>query len=202
MRTSATIDLSFNGLAAAGLLAASMALGGCSVFAEAGGPVAAAPPAPALVADAAAAVLEPAVVLGEPPMAETAPVDPGDDLALGKRHFAEMNYGLAEQHFRRAVEKSTGSKSRDTEAWIGLAASYDRLRRFDLADRAYDKATRLWGSTPEILNNHGYSYLLRGDYRNARATLLAASVKDPDNPWIRNNLALLAKSAARGSAVR
>src|SRR3979490_1808715 len=56
--------------------------------------------------------------------------DPGDDLTLGKRHYREKNYGLAEQHFRRAAEKLP----RDGEAWLGLAASYDRLRRYDLAD--------------------------------------------------------------------
>ena len=40
--------------------------------------------------------------------------DPGDDLVLGKRHYREKNYGLAEQYFRRAVEKAP----RDGEAWL------------------------------------------------------------------------------------
>jgi Flp pilus assembly protein TadD len=31
-------------------------------------------------------------------------------------------------------------------AWIGLAASYDRLGRFDLADQAYAAAAKLEGS--------------------------------------------------------
>ena len=95
---------------------------------------------------------------------------------LGKRHFArKSNYGLAEQHFRRAVEKSPGPRERDAEAWLGLAASYDRLRRYELADRAYREAIKILGPTPEILNNQGYSYILRGDYRRAQTTLLAAS---------------------------
>ena len=64
--------------------------------------------------------------------------DPGDDLVLGKRHYRAKNYGLAEQHFRRAVEKAP----RDGEAWLGLAASYDRLKRYDLADRAYSAGAR------------------------------------------------------------
>src|SRR6476661_896635 len=55
--------------------------------------------------------------------------DPYDELSLGKKYFRTSNYGLAEKHFRAAVEKHP----RDAEAWIGLAASYDRLRRFDLA---------------------------------------------------------------------
>src|SRR6185436_8569720 len=84
--------------------------------------------------------------------------DAGDDLSLGKRHYREQNYGLAEQHFRRAVEKLP----RDGEAWLGLAASYDRLRRYDLADRAYKEALAIYGPRPEVISNIGYSYLLRG----------------------------------------
>ena len=116
--------------------------------------------------------------------------DPNDDLNLGKKHYRENSFGLAEQHFRRAVEK--GPKT--VEAWIGLAASYDKLKRFDLADRAYDQAIRLVGPTPEILNNQGYSYLLRGDRRRARKRLLVAQAKDPGNPYIQNNLDLLDQS--------
>ena len=33
----------------------------------------------------------------------------------------------------------------------------------------------LIGETPEILNNQGYSYILRGDYARAREILFAAS---------------------------
>ncbi len=124
-----------------------------------------------------------------------APGDPNDDLNLGKRHYRANNFGLAERYFRRAVEKGPGDTSRDAEAWLGLAASYDRLRRFELADRAYAHAVKILGPTPEILNNQGYSYLLRGDYRHAREKLVAARDLDPGNPYIQNNLDLLAKSA-------
>lgn len=123
---------------------------------------------------------------------------PYDDLNLGKKHYREGSFGLAEQHFRRAVEKGPQT----LEAWVGLAACYDKLKRFDLADRAYNQAIRLGGPTPEILNNQGYSYLLRGDRRRARAKLLEAQAKDPENPYIQNNLNLLSESLARGSAVQ
>jgi Flp pilus assembly protein TadD len=124
--------------------------------------------------------------------------DPNDDLSLGKRHYKEQNYGLAEKHFRRAVEV----QPRTAEAWVGLAASYDRLRRFDLADRAYEQAIAILGPTPEILNNQGYSYLLRGDYAKARKTLLAAQNKDPDSVYIQNNLALLDEVSKKGKGLR
>ena len=70
-------------------------------------------------------------------------------------------------------------------------------KRFDLADRAYAKAIRLVGATPEILNNQGFSYMLRGDYARARTTLLAAQAKDPASPYIQNNLQMLDESCAQ-----
>ncbi|MGB6536826.1 MAG: tetratricopeptide repeat protein [Xanthobacteraceae bacterium] len=124
--------------------------------------------------------------------------DPDDDLQLGKRYFHANNFGLAEKSFQRAVEKHP----RDAEAWVDLAASYDRLRRFDLADRAYAGAIRLIGPTPEILNDQGFSYMLRGDYARARQKLMAARTKDPNNPYIRANLELLEESAQQGKAVQ
>jgi Flp pilus assembly protein TadD len=123
--------------------------------------------------------------------------DPNDDLSLGKKQYRAGNWGLAEKYFRHAVELHP----RDAESWVGLAAAYDRLRRFDLADRAYRQAIGIIGPTPEILNNQGFSYMLRGDYKRARATLLAAQAKDPSSPFIRNNLDLLAKSTRHGRSV-
>jgi Flp pilus assembly protein TadD len=83
----------------------------------------------------------------------------------------------------------------DATAWIGLAASYDRIGRFDLADRAYGVAISLVRETTEILNNQGYSYMLRGDLRRARAKFLKAYQREPDNPTIINNLQLLNSSS-------
>ena len=117
--------------------------------------------------------------------------DCDDDLGVAKKYFRQGSYGLAERHFRRAVELHP----RDAEAWVGLAASYDRLRRFDLADRAYTQAIRIVGPTPEILNNQGYSYMLRGDLANARKKFLKAYEREPNNPTIANNLQLLNSSS-------
>ena len=57
------------------------------------------------------------------------------DLAAGKTQFRDANYGLAEKHFRKAVEL----RADNAEAWMGLAAAYDQLGRFDFADRAYEQ---------------------------------------------------------------
>jgi tetratricopeptide (TPR) repeat protein len=127
--------------------------------------------------------------LAEPPKLtpELLGTDPNDDLAIGKKYYRQGSYGLAERHFRKAVELHP----RDAESWLGLAAAYDQLRRFDLADRAYEQVIKLIGETPEVMNNLGFSYMLRSDYRRARATLLAARVKAPNNPHIAANLKML-----------
>ncbi len=114
-----------------------------------------------------------------------------DALKAGKVHFTAGHWGLAEENFRKAVELSP----RDAEAWLGLAASYDRLRRFDLADRAYDQAIKLAGLNVVILNNLGYSYLLRGNLIEARRRFLLAYEKAPNDPYILNNIELLNESA-------
>jgi len=124
--------------------------------------------------------------------------DPHDDLTLGKKYFRSNNFGLAEKSFRSAVEKHP----RDAEAWVGLAASYDRLRRFDLADRAYAEAIRIVGPTVEILNDEGFSFMLRGDYARAHKLLEQARKKDPDNPYVQANLKLLDESYHEGKAVQ
>jgi tetratricopeptide (TPR) repeat protein len=124
-------------------------------------------------------------------------VDPNDELAIAKRYYRQGSYGIAERHFRRAAEL----QPRDAEAWVGLAAAYDQLRRFDLADRAYAQAIKLIGETPEIMNNKGFSYMLRSDYRRARAILLTAKSRAPDNPHITANLHLLDQAERKAKGV-
>ena len=114
-----------------------------------------------------------------------------EPLRMGIEHFNRGNFGIAERYFRDATEKAP----KDPTAWIGLAAAYDRLARFDLADRAYTYAIRLAGETTEILNNQGYSYMLRGDLVNARKKFLKAYEREPYNPTIANNLQLLNSSS-------
>lgn len=142
----------------------------------------------ATVRNVEAVAVQPAALQATP-----SPDAPKDDLALAKDHFRAGHYGLAEVHYRRAVEAEKGS----AEGWLGLAAAYDQLKRYDLADRAYREALRITGPTPEFLNNRGYSYLLRGDVRRASQDLSAAAAADPGNERIQNNLKALDQRARR-----
>lgn len=124
--------------------------------------------------------------------------NPQDDLSLGKKYYRAGAYGLAEKYFRRAVE----THASDAEAWLGLAAAYDQLRRFDLADRAYAQAIRIAGPTVEIINNQGYSLMLRGKYAEAAAKFAQAARKAPENPYVKNNIRLLAESTHQRKAIQ
>jgi Tfp pilus assembly protein PilF len=109
---------------------------------------------------------------------------------LGIQRFYEGNFGLSQQYFQDAIEKSPD----DVSAWIGLAASYDRLGRFDLSDKAYAAAAKLEGDSVRLLNNEGYSYMLRSDLKAARAKFQAALRLDPNNQTTLNNIKLLNES--------
>jgi tetratricopeptide (TPR) repeat protein len=116
---------------------------------------------------------------------------PSDQPArLGIQRFYEGNFGLAQHYFQDAVERAPN----DVTAWIGLAASYDRLGRYELADRAYAAAAKLEGDSPRLLNNEGYSYMLRGDLKAARAKFQSALRLDPNNLTTLNNIKLLNSS--------
>ena len=118
-------------------------------------------------------------------------------MAQGRNQYQANHFREAQRHFRQATELAPKS----AEAWLGLAACYDRLRDFNQADGAYAKALAIAGPTSEVLNNQGYSYMLRGDIKRARAMLLAAQRKEPGNRFVQNNLQLLAASASRGKAI-
>ena len=119
--------------------------------------------------------------------------DAGDNLTLGKRHYREKNYGLAEQHFRRAAETTP----RDGEAWLGLAASYDRLKRYDLADRAYREALVDLRAARRGREQHRLFVSPARRPAPRAAEVRRGAAKDPGNPTIANNIALVDDAARR-----
>jgi Flp pilus assembly protein TadD len=137
-----------------------------------------------ITADAQAA---PAAVSVAPETLELVYIPSSEPFRLGLQHFSRGNYGLAERYFRDVVEKDPNNAM----AWVGLAGSYDHIGRFDLADRAYRMAIRLMGETPQILNNMGYSYILRGQYATARRYIMKAYAQQPGDPTIIANIALI-----------
>jgi len=113
-------------------------------------------------------------------------------LRQARAHFRNGDFGYSATLYKRLVE----IEPNNPEGYIGLSASYDRLRRFDLSDRGYAAWYGLSGGTAQYYNNLGYSYLLRGDLSVALANLQKAKKLAPDSPVVANNLRLLADISA------
>jgi hypothetical protein len=98
----------------------------------------------------------------------------GDELlAEGRMQFRNGNFALAVDAFRRATRQPAQS----VDAYNGLAASYDRLGRFDLARRYYEEALAIAPADPRVIHNYAVSLRLQG--RDAEAHQLLASASPP-----------------------
>ena len=112
-------------------------------------------------------------------------------LADARAHFRNYDFGLAASLYKRAAELAP----KNTEAYVGLGASYDRLGRFELADRVYETLYKVAGGTVQYYNNVGYSLLLRGNINGAVTNFKKAAKLDPDNLVVANNMQLAINAA-------
>jgi Flp pilus assembly protein TadD len=117
-------------------------------------------------------------------------------LAEAKGHFKSGDFGYSAALYQRVVELSP----KNAEGYIGLSASYDRLRRFELSDRVYASLFKIIGGTAQYYNNVGYSYMLRGNLTAALANFRKAQALDPDNVVVANNIQILANAAGMNRA--
>src|SRR5690606_29897642 len=98
-------------------------------------------------------------------------------LREARAHFRNNDFGYSAALYKRVVEL----RPKDPEGYVGLGASYDRLRRFDLSDRVYASLYGLSGGTAQYYNNVGYSQMLRGNLSEALSSFGKAKSLDPDN---------------------
>jgi Flp pilus assembly protein TadD len=117
-------------------------------------------------------------------------------LREARAHFRNNDFGHSAALYKRAVEL----RPKDPEGYVGLGASYDRLRRFDLSDRVYASLYGLSGGTVQYYNNLGYSQMLRGNFKDALGSFRKAKSIDPGNVIVANNLEILSKVAAKARA--
>ena len=112
-------------------------------------------------------------------------------LSEARAHFRNNDFGYSAALYKRVVELSP----KDPQGYVGLGASYDRLQRFDLADRVYASLYAISGGTAQYYNNVGYSYMLRGNLGAALSNFRKAQKLDPDNVVVANNLQLITNSS-------
>lgn len=128
------------------------------------------------------------------PAAEFAPADPATaqvHLDRGLDLLQSRDFKAAKQELSAARPFQTG----DTRALMGLAIAADMEGDFRTADRAYAALMTRGVDQAQLFNNMGYSYMLRGDLVQAAAYLAEAARRAPEDPTIRNNLAMLKKVA-------
>ena len=92
------------------------------------------------------------------------------------------------------LERATGLPGAGWRAWNARAVAADRQRDWRTAERAYDRAAALAPEQAEILNNRGWSLMLRGQWSDAVEPLAAAARLAPGHRRIAANLDL-ARSA-------
>jgi tetratricopeptide (TPR) repeat protein len=80
-----------------------------------------------------------------------------------------------------------------------IAEAYDRLHRYDLADRYHAEALEADPESVAALNNWGFSYLVRGDKTRAIGLLQRAVAIKGDQPVVLANLRLATGGDAAAS---
>lgn len=128
--------------------------------------------------------------------ADAAPIQ--GQYEMGKTYLALGQNGLALAAFRQSLRENPDS----VRALNAVAACYDRMLRFDLADRYYERALALDPQSAETLNNVGYSYYRRsqegyGHEYLASAKLYLERARDiaADNSVVAQNIARVSTAA-------
>jgi Flp pilus assembly protein TadD len=88
------------------------------------------------------------------------------------------------------IERATARPNASWRAWNARGAISDMKGDWAAADAAYDHADRLAPGHFEVVNNQGWSRLLRGDWQGAAEFLQKAAMLDPKSVRTANNLEL------------
>jgi tetratricopeptide (TPR) repeat protein len=105
------------------------------------------------------------------PAFTNAPLADDQALAKGRMLFDRGEFALAADAFRKAVRYNASS----SDAYNGLAASYDQLGRYDLSRRYYELALAQAPEDGKILRNFARSMLRQGDALSARKLVAEAA---------------------------
>lgn len=117
--------------------------------------------------------------------AEAPDAGPGETVRLAELQFRQGNVALALQQYRKAMRASPA----DIDAYIGVAACYDRMGRFELSRRYYEEALALDPSDKRVRHNFALSLRLQGRGEEA-ARFIAESGPPPVQPAASITIAL------------
>ena len=89
------------------------------------------------------------------------------------------------------AQRATASPAASWRAWNAQGVVADLQADWATADAAYARAAALAPDRPELLNNRGWSLMLRGDRAGALPVLERAVALDPRSTRARHNLELV-----------
>ena len=125
-------------------------------------------------------------------------MDVQDPVANGRALLVTSQYGLAIDALSRVLHEEPNN----VRALNLIAEAYDRLHRYDLADRYHAQALEVDPNSVAALNNWGFSYLVRGNKARAVELLERAEAIKSDQPIVLANLKLAGGDAEAPSAVK
>lgn len=116
-------------------------------------------------------------------------ITPGDATIAEHAGLAALRLGDASRA-ARLLALATAQANASWRAWNGLGALADATGDWAAADAAFDHAQRIAPNEPALLNNRGWSQLLRGNWPAALPLLEAAAAAAPQDRRMANNLEL------------
>lgn len=120
---------------------------------------------------------------------------PGEPLNFERAGIAALQTGQVTRA-EPILKSATAFPNASWRAWNACGALADFRRDWDAADDAYDHALALAPDRAEVLNNKGWSLLLRGQWTDALALIERAASLDPKSPRIASNLELAQAAVA------
>ena len=98
----------------------------------------------------------------------------------------------------RLLDKATAFPNANWRAWDARGVVADLARDWDKADDCYARALALAPTEADLLNNQGWSYLVRGRWADALTSLGQAAALNPKSERIANNLELARAAVEEG----
>ena len=95
------------------------------------------------------------------------------------------------------IDRATRAAKPTWRAWNARGVVADMQQDWSAADKAYGAAANLASDSADVVNNQGWSQLLRGDWKRAIGLFQRAAELDPGSIRIANNLEL-ARAAMAG----
>ena len=133
--------------------------------------------------------------------ARLAAADPANALFAERSAIAALRSGDT-RNAGRLIISAYRFPNASWRTWNALGVIGDMGCNWRAADTAYARALELAPNEPVVLNNRGWSQMLRGHWQEAAALLERAAVLATANSQIRNNLQLVRSAIAQDLPAR